>query len=75
MPELTGLPGVKRKTVPCKMVRSISAALTVTRRTATTAANDNGAISIWIDDAGNTVLISAATSQPRAAENLRVKTN
>ena len=53
MPELTGLPGVKRKTVPCKMVRSITAALTVTRKMATTAANDNGSISVWINDAGS----------------------
>lgn len=52
MPELSGLPGVKRKTVPCKMVKSITAAMTVTRRMATTAANDNGAISVWIADDG-----------------------
>ena len=53
MPELTGLPGVKRKIVPCKMVRTITAALTVTRKVATTAANYNGAINVWIDDAGD----------------------
>ena len=53
MPELVGLPGIKRKVMPCKMVRNITAALTVTRRMATTAANDNGSISVWIDDAGN----------------------
>lgn len=53
MPELTDLKGVRRKTVPGKMVRSVTAALTATRQLATVAANDNGSIAVWITDAGN----------------------
>ncbi len=54
MPELTGLTGVKRKTVPCKSVFSFTEALrVVTRRRAVIAADDNGSISVWIDDSGS----------------------
>ncbi len=53
MPILVDLEGVKRgRRVPCKMVRSVSAALKVTHATATVAASDNGSISVWIGDDG-----------------------
>lgn len=52
MPELIGLPGTNGKPIKCDMVRSITAALKSLRTgRPITAAGDNGAITVWRDDA------------------------
>jgi hypothetical protein len=51
---LTGLPGVSQKSIEAGGFRTVEGAMRVIRdNRAGTAAGHNGAINIWIDDAGN----------------------
>ena len=52
MCELKGISGIKSGRVDCEIVKSISAALRTTPKLATTAAGEDGALSVWIGDDG-----------------------
>lgn len=54
MPELRGIPGIKKGVVKCELVRSITAVMrTVKPGLAAGAAGENGAIGVWMGDDGD----------------------